>query len=379
MRAIQVRSFGGPEVLELVVLADPVPAHGELLVRVTVRASTTPTPIRSRTPTSAGPSSPSSPAPRSSARSSTLAALQRRVCGFVARGGGYAELAVVPAMALRRAGRRLRRAGAVAARAGAHRAGTSCRTCARRCSTASPSSSTPRPAASATSRPDREAGGRRTRHRDGVDPGQARPRARPRRRRRRRARQPRRTAHDITHLLVDANGGARSTSCWRWSAGRPSTGASARSRRSAGSSRSAWRRGGSRTAIQPGSLMVGSHSVIGFWLVDCMRPDRAATMVVGPLAELVAQVADGRLRPIDGAHLPSLGRPARARGHARPHAPPARSCSTRDWTEHTRDPRASTPTSWHSPSTPAPTPGSPRAPSWAHRTPTSGWCRCAPR
>jgi NADPH2:quinone reductase len=34
MRAIQVRSTGGPEVLELCALPDPVPQAGEVLVRV---------------------------------------------------------------------------------------------------------------------------------------------------------------------------------------------------------------------------------------------------------------------------------------------------------------------------------------------------------
>ena len=37
MRAIQVREFGGPEVLEPAVLSDPVPTHDELL---TVSAKT---------------------------------------------------------------------------------------------------------------------------------------------------------------------------------------------------------------------------------------------------------------------------------------------------------------------------------------------------
>ncbi len=34
MRAVQIREFGGPEVLELVDLPDPVPAAGEVLVEV---------------------------------------------------------------------------------------------------------------------------------------------------------------------------------------------------------------------------------------------------------------------------------------------------------------------------------------------------------
>ena len=53
MRAIQITRFGGPEVLELVELPDPVPT-GDLQVwsRSTPPASTTPTPTRPRTPTS---------------------------------------------------------------------------------------------------------------------------------------------------------------------------------------------------------------------------------------------------------------------------------------------------------------------------------------
>ncbi len=58
-------------------------------------------------------------------------------------------------------------------------------------------------------------------------------------------------------------------------------------------------------------------------------------MVAGPLAELVAQVADGRLRPIEGHTYPLSRRPARARGPARPQddrqgrARPATGWSTR--------------------------------------------------
>jgi hypothetical protein len=35
MKAIQIQSHGGPEVLNVVTLPDPTPASGELLVRVT--------------------------------------------------------------------------------------------------------------------------------------------------------------------------------------------------------------------------------------------------------------------------------------------------------------------------------------------------------
>jgi NADPH2:quinone reductase len=49
--------------------------------------------------------------------------------------------------------------------------------------------------------------------------------------------------------------------------------------------------------LEPQRLMIGSKSVIGFWLADCMTPNRAASMVVAPLMELVAMVADGSLAP----------------------------------------------------------------------------------
>ncbi len=55
--------------------------------------------------------------------------------------------------------------------------------------------------------------------------------------------------------------------------------------------------------IAPSSLMTGSHSVIGFWLIDCMKVDPVG-MVAKPLTELVEMVADGRLRPLPGTAYP---------------------------------------------------------------------------
>lgn len=62
------------------------------------------------------------------------------------------------------------------------------------------------------------------------------------------------------------------------------------------------------TPVAPGSLMVGSKTVTGFWLVDCLR-DLAT--VSGPMAELLDMTADGRLRPVVGATYP-LGDARRA-------------------------------------------------------------------
>jgi NADPH2:quinone reductase len=57
------------------------------------------------------------------------------------------------------------------------------------------------------------------------------------------------------------------------------------------------------TPIAPSSLMTGSLSVIGFWLVDCMKVDPVG-MVAQPLADLVRLVASGELRPLPGSAYP---------------------------------------------------------------------------
>ncbi|MFI5099221.1 MAG: zinc-binding alcohol dehydrogenase family protein [Actinomycetes bacterium] len=49
------------------------------------------------------------------------------------------------------------------------------------------------------------------------------------------------------------------------------------------------------TPVEPAALMAKSRAVIGFWLVHCFgRPE----LMSGPLAELFAMVADGRLRVV---------------------------------------------------------------------------------
>lgn len=57
------------------------------------------------------------------------------------------------------------------------------------------------------------------------------------------------------------------------------------------------------TPIPPGALMVGSHSVIGFWLMDAMVGD-PATAVAQPLAELVGLIDAGNVRPLPGHVYP---------------------------------------------------------------------------
>jgi NADPH2:quinone reductase len=53
--------------------------------------------------------------------------------------------------------------------------------------------------------------------------------------------------------------------------------------------------------IAPNSLMIGSKTVMGFWLVDCMRD---LSMLSGPMAELLDLTARGVLTPIVGATYP---------------------------------------------------------------------------
>jgi NADPH:quinone reductase len=53
--------------------------------------------------------------------------------------------------------------------------------------------------------------------------------------------------------------------------------------------------------VEPGSLMSRSRGVIGFWLAHCFtRPE----MLQGPMAELLAMVEAGTLRPIVGGTYP---------------------------------------------------------------------------
>jgi NADPH2:quinone reductase len=53
--------------------------------------------------------------------------------------------------------------------------------------------------------------------------------------------------------------------------------------------------------IAPASLMIGSRMVSGFWLMDCMHPERVMSMVAEPLAALLDLVASGQLHPVESA------------------------------------------------------------------------------
>ena len=304
-----------------------------------VRASTTPTPIRSRTPTSAGPSCPFVPGSEVVGTVVDPGGLQRRVCGFV------------------RPWRRLRRARGRAARrmvfdvpptasptpqalsllvqglTAHHLVRTSREGAARRVRR--------RPRRGRRRRqprdPDRQAGGRRTRHRDGVDPGEARPRARPRRRRGRRARQRRSTPTTSRTCWSTRTAGARSTSCCEMVGGPTfdgSLGALAPFGRLVTFGMASRRQPHADPARQPHGRLALGHRLLARRLHapaprrhHGRRPARRAR-------------GAGRRRPAAahrGSHLPPVAAPGTRTRTCAPARRPARSCSTRDWTEHTRD------------------------------------------
>ena len=55
------------------------------------------------------------------------------------------------------------------------------------------------------------------------------------------------------------------------------------------------------TPIEPASLMVGSKTVMGFWLVDCLGN---RTLLDRPMKELMDMTAAGTLQPVVGASYP---------------------------------------------------------------------------
>jgi NADPH:quinone reductase-like Zn-dependent oxidoreductase len=63
------------------------------------------------------------------------------------------------------------------------------------------------------------------------------------------------------------------------------------------------------TPVDPRSLMAHSSAVVGFWLAHCFRDP--ARWLDGPMTELLAMVADGRLRAVVGGTYP-LGEAAEA-------------------------------------------------------------------
>ena len=303
MRAIQVRSFGGPEVLDPVVLADPVAAHGELLVEVTGVGVNYADTHQAENTYLTGSDLPFVPGAEVVGYVVDPGAAPRRVCGFVSRGGGYAEKAVVrPEMVfdvpdgvsdtqalsllvqgltawhLVHTSARLRPGESVVVHAAAGGVGNLAVQLAKHAGAGQVIAT-----ASSQDKLDLAAD-------VGADVGVLL--------------EPGVTAHDVTHRLVDANGGSRVDAVFEMVGGATFDGSLAAL---APFGRLVTFGMASRmppTPLFPSALMVGSHSVVGFWLMDCMRGDRAATMVAAPLAELVHAVSAGTLRPIEGHTYP---------------------------------------------------------------------------
>lgn len=301
MRAIQVRAFGGPEVLEPAVLTDPVPAHGELLVSVTgagVNFADTHQVENTYLSASSLPM-----VPGSEVVGTVVGSGGRRVCGFVARGGGYAELALVrpelvfdvppsvtdvqalsllvqglTAWHLVRTSTRVAYADAVVVHAAAGGVGNLAVQLAKQAGAG-------RVIATASSQDKLDLALEL-----GADVGVVL--------------EPGSSAHAVTQRLVQANGGRKVDVVLEMVGGATFDGSLAAL---APFGRLVTFGMASRTQpvpVPPGSLMVGSHSVIGFWLVDCMRPEVARRMVAEPLAELVQAVVAGTLRPLAGPTYP---------------------------------------------------------------------------
>ncbi len=303
MRAIQVREYGGPEVLEPTVLADPVPAHDEILVRVTgvgVNFADTHQADNSYLSSSALPFVPGSEIVGTVVDPGGPA---RRVCGFVSRGGGYAELAVtrpglcfdVPdavtdtqalsllvqgltAHHLVHTSARVHRGESVVVHAAAGGVGNLAVQVAK-------AAGAGRVIATASTQAKLDLALDR-----GADVGVLLAGDL--------------TAADVAHRLTEANGGAPVDVVLEMVGGPTFDGSLAALARFGRIVTFGMAGRTPAHAVQPQRLMVGSHSVIGFWLVDCMTPDRARSMVAEPLRELVAQVADGRLRPVEGNVYP---------------------------------------------------------------------------
>src|ERR1700753_3697474 len=101
MKAIQISQKGGPEVLQLLEVATPVPEEGEVLIRVRA-AGLNRSDIYSRTSSSYGSSGPEIPGLEVSGNIAACGPGVKRwtpgdeVCALVT-GGGYAQYVTVPA------------------------------------------------------------------------------------------------------------------------------------------------------------------------------------------------------------------------------------------------------------------------------------------
>ena len=303
MRAIQVSEFGGPEVLVPVVVADPVANHDELLVRVSGAGVNYADTHQAENTYLSGSTLPFVPGGEVVGEVVDPGGAPRRVCGFVSRGGGYAELAVVraglafdvpdgvsdpQALALLVQGltawhlvhtcARVRAGESVVVHAAAGGVGNLAVQIAKAAGAGRVIAT-----ASTQEKLDLAVG-------LGADVGVLLDETV--------------NAHDVKARLVEANGGRKVDTVFEMVGGATFDGSLAAL---APFGRLVTFGMASRTQptpLHPASLMVGSHSVIGFWLMDCLRPDLVYAMVGAPLRDLLAQVADGRLTPLEGHTYP---------------------------------------------------------------------------
>lgn len=306
MKAIQISRFGGPEVLEVAELPDPVPGPGQLLLRVTgagvnyadTHASDDSYLTKATLPFVPGsevvgvvedhnlaPGSPGSPG-----------ALGARLAGFVSAGGGYAEKALLDPRAafpvpadvsdaqvlsllvqgltawhLLRTSTHLQPGESVVVHAAAGGVGTIAVQLAKSWGAGRiiAVASTPDKRRLAT-----ELGADVT-----VDAGTA----------------------DLKSAIEQANDG-RKVDVVLEMVGGATFNASLAALAPFG--RLVTFGAASRTApapVEPGALISRSRAVIGFWLPHCFsRPD----LITGPMTELLAMVEKGTLRPVVGGSYP---------------------------------------------------------------------------
>lgn len=295
MRAVQVERFGGPGELRLVDLPQPVPQPGEVLLRVCAAGV-------NYADTHAAENSYLKPQELPFVPGSEVVGVDeagRRMAGFVSRGGGYAQYAVLresaafevpPAVSdiaalsllaqgltayhLLRTSARLARGESVVVHAAAGGVGSLAVQLARRWGAGRviAVASTPAKRDLAISLGADAA----------VDAD----------------------ADDLADAIRRANGGARVDVVLEMVGGRAFDASLAALGRFG---RLVTYGVASRelpTPVQPASLMIGSKSLIGFWLVDLMTPDRWQSAVAEPFRELLGSVAAGELAPLPGHAYP---------------------------------------------------------------------------
>jgi NADPH2:quinone reductase len=303
MRAIQVSEFGGPEVLVPVVVTDPVANHDELLVHVTGAGVNYADTHQAENTYLSGSSLPFVPGGEVVGEVAEPGGRLRRVCGFVSRGGGYAELAVVrtglafdvpdevsdpQALALLVQGltawhlvhtcARVQPGESVVVHAAAGGVGNLAVQLAK-------AAGAGRVIATASTRAklDLAVG-------LGADEGVLLEEGV--------------SSDEVKARLLEASGGRKVDTVFEMVGGATFDGSLAAL---APFGRLVTFGMASRTEpapLRPATLMVGSHSVIGFWLMDCLRPGLVDSMVATPLRDLLDQVAEGRLAPLEGHTYP---------------------------------------------------------------------------